>query len=64
MTGTLWAGEHLGRDFTGTTPENTCPCPKAPCGIIWRDTIRDDCPAHAHARSMRQSHPARHCPAT
>lgn len=61
-----WAGEHLGRSFVGTHLEDGCPCPKAPCGLVDRDTIRDDCPEHAweHAKSMRQSHPARHCPAT
>ncbi|MFC8423986.1 hypothetical protein ACFUN7_24425 [Streptomyces sp. NPDC057236] len=65
MTRTPWAGDHLGRDWTGHAPEDNCPCPKAACGLVLADHIRDDCTQHAwtHARSMRQSHPARNCPA-
>lgn len=61
----VWVGDHLGRSFTGHPLEDTCPCPKAPCGLVVQDTIRNDCPEHAweHAKSMRQSHPARTCPA-
>ncbi|WP_109030088.1 hypothetical protein [Streptomyces rubrogriseus] len=58
----LWAGDHVGRDFTGSRPETGCPCPKAACGLVLADLIRPDCPAHAAARSMRQSHPTRNCP--
>ncbi|MFC8065448.1 hypothetical protein [Streptomyces sp. NPDC057293] len=58
----LWAGDHLGRAFTGTQLENACPCPKASCGLVVQDTIRDDCPHHAHTRSMRQSHSQANCP--
>ncbi|MFJ9671403.1 hypothetical protein ACIRP5_11515 [Streptomyces sp. NPDC101221] len=63
MTSTrLWAGDHVGRDFTGTRLETDCPCEKAACGLVLADTIRPDCPTHAAARSMRQSHPTRNCP--
>jgi len=62
MTGAVWAGDHVGRDFTGTRPETGCPCPKAACGLVLAAAIRPDCPTHAAARSMRQSHPTRNCP--
>ncbi|WP_329474182.1 hypothetical protein OIE75_41075 (plasmid) [Streptomyces sp. NBC_01723] len=57
-----WAGDHVGRHFTGTRLEAVCPCPTAPCGLVYADRIRSDCPDHAHARSMRQSHVVRNCP--
>lgn len=65
MTRTPWAGDHLGRDWTGHEPEDNCPCPKAACGLVLADHIRGNCAQHSwtHARSMRQSHPARNCPA-
>ncbi len=62
MTRPVWAGDHLGLDFTGTHPETDCPCPKAACGLVLADAIRPDCPAHAAARSMRQTHPTHNCP--
>jgi hypothetical protein len=58
----VWAGDHVGRDFDGTRLEADCPCAKAACGLVLAAAIRPDCPHHAAARSMRQSHPARHCP--
>ncbi|MEF9521336.1 hypothetical protein [Streptomyces sp. RB13] len=58
----LWAGDHVGRDFTGTRLETDCPCPKARCGLVLRDRIRGDCPHHADPISMRQSHTDRTCP--
>jgi hypothetical protein len=57
-----WAGDHLGRDFDGTRLEAACPCAKAPCGLVLAAAIRADCPDHAAAQSMRQSHPAHNCP--
>ncbi len=64
MSAAVWAGGHVGRAFTGHDLEDECPCPKAQCGLVIVDSIRDDCPHHAwpRARSMRQSHPARSCP--
>lgn len=58
------AGTHIGRSFTGHPIEDTCPCPQAPCGLINFDDIRDDCPQHhwSACKSMRQGHPADHCP--
>ncbi|WP_282084066.1 hypothetical protein [Streptomyces tendae] len=58
----VWAGDHVGRDFTGTRLETDCPCPKAACGLVLADLIRPNCLVHAAARSMRQSHPTRNCP--
>ncbi|MFD7465076.1 hypothetical protein [Streptomyces tendae] len=57
-----WAGDHVGRDFAGTRLEADCPCEKAACGLVLADRIRPDCPVHAAARSMRQSHPTHNCP--
>ncbi|PSK57012.1 hypothetical protein B0E38_02543 [Streptomyces sp. 111WW2] len=62
MTRPVWAGDHVGRDFTGTRPETSCPCSKAACGLVYADRIRPDCPIHADARSMRQSHSRTTCP--
>jgi hypothetical protein len=56
-----WAGDHVGRAFVGHEPEDVCPCPKAPCGLVVSDEIRTDCPAHHDARSMRQSHSVKNC---
>lgn len=58
----LWAGDHVGRAFTGVHAEAASPCPTAPCGLVYADRIRTDCTTHAAARSMRQSHPTRNCP--
>jgi hypothetical protein len=65
VSAAVWAGAHIGRSFTGTALEDTCPCPKAPCGLVVQDTIDPACEQHAwtHAKSMRQSHTAGSCPA-
>lgn len=65
MSAAVWAGDHLGRAFTGHTLEDDCPCPQAACGLIIQATIDPDCEQHAwtHAKSMRQSHTAGSCPA-
>lgn len=57
-----WAGDHVGRDFDDHHLETVCPCVKAACGLVLAAAIRPDCPHHAAARSMRQSHPTRNCP--
>ena len=64
MSAAVWAGGHVGRAWDGHELEDECPCPKAQCGLVIVDGIRDDCPHHAwsRARSMRQSHPAHSCP--
>lgn len=56
-------GYHVGRSFTGHDIEDTCPCPKAPCGLV--ASIRGDCPQHspAAAKTIRRSHHAAACPA-
>ncbi|MFD0146192.1 MULTISPECIES: hypothetical protein [unclassified Streptomyces] len=54
---------HIGRSWTTHEIEDTCPCPKAPCGlVIWRQ-VTDACSEHhwSAAKSMRQSHPAERC---
>lgn len=64
MSAAVWAGDHLGRAFTGHQAEDDCSCPKAACGLIIQATINPACEQHAwsHAKSMRQSHPAHACP--
>jgi hypothetical protein len=56
---------HMGRAFTGHAIEDTCPCPKTACGLITMDTADQDCPQHAFtaAKTMRQGHQERDCPA-
>jgi hypothetical protein len=60
-----WQERHIGRSWTGTPLEDTCPCPKEPCGLVRQGSANPDCPEHpiARAKSIRQSHRARHCPA-
>lgn len=56
---------HIGRAFAGHAIEDACPCPQTPCGLVTVDTADKDCPQHAFgaAKTMRQGHPARNCPA-
>lgn len=56
---------HIGRSWSGTFLEDTCPCPKAPCGLVDMDRTDPACPEHPAERvkSIRQSHPASACPA-
>lgn len=57
-------GLHVGRAFTGTDLEDSCPCPKAPCGLVIQDMADPACDQHPidAAKTMRQIHRARLCP--
>jgi hypothetical protein len=59
-------GNHIGRSWEGHRLEDACPCPQAPCGLVIQDEVDPACPEHPFERvkSIRQSHPADHCPAT
>jgi hypothetical protein len=54
---------HVGRDWTGHEIEDSCPCPKGPCGLVHGPL--DTCPEHgvSHTRTIRQAHHASTCPA-
>lgn len=60
---------HVGRSWKDSPLEDDCPCPKAPCGLVditldsWETT--DYCDQHnpAQARTMRQAHYEKNCPA-
>lgn len=56
---------HVGRAYVGHTIEDNCPCPKADCGLVSIDAQDPDCPEHAFqaAKTLRQGHAARDCPA-
>lgn len=56
---------HIGRAYAGHTIEDSCPCPKADCGLVSLDAQDPDCPEHAFhaAKTMRQGHLERDCPA-
>lgn len=60
-----FTGNHIGRSWVGHELEDTCPCPKAPCGLVIQDSIPEDCKQHhwSAAKTTRQSHPASTCPA-
>lgn len=55
---------HVGRSWAGHDIEDSCPCPKEPCGLV--DLTRADprCGEHplAAGRTMRQGHAASVCP--
>ncbi|GGX26816.1 hypothetical protein [Streptomyces chryseus] len=56
---------HVGRSWDGPGDiEATCPCPKAPCGLIDRDNVSDECDQHPyeHMKSIRTRHSADDCP--
>lgn len=56
---------HIGRSFAGTPLEDSCPCPKAACGLVITAGLdTSDCPEHAFraAKTMRQGHRAEQCP--
>lgn len=55
---------HIGRSWSGHFLEDTCPCPKAPCGLVNVDQADPACPEHPaeRSKSIRQSHPASECP--
>lgn len=55
---------HIGRSFEGTVLEDTCPCPKAPCGLVIAAEIVKDCAQHSLAamKTIRQVHLEDNCP--
>jgi hypothetical protein len=57
----LW---HVGRSFSDTRLEDSCPCPKAPCGLVISDRIDGSCTEHPWQRgkAMRQGHLPADCP--
>jgi hypothetical protein len=59
------AGNHIGRSWISHVIEDTCPCPKAPCGLVIQDAVTEACGEHhwSAAKTTRQSHPAALCPA-
>ncbi|MEU2180257.1 hypothetical protein [Streptomyces thermolilacinus] len=65
MTPTPLTVHHIGRSWTGHEIEDNCPCPKAPCGLVPQDQVTETCREHhwSTAPTIRQSHPATHCPA-
>lgn len=58
---------HFGRSWPGMPNhlEETCPCPKAPCGLVDAATVDQTCPQHSWdaCKTMRQSHDSERCPA-
>ncbi|MFE7399592.1 hypothetical protein [Streptomyces sp. NPDC057557] len=58
-------GIHIGRSWDGPGDiEATCPCPKAPCGLVDRDNLNEDCEQHPPTRhkTIRTRHSADECP--
>ncbi|QGJ93522.1 hypothetical protein SEA_MUFASA8_74 [Arthrobacter phage Mufasa8] len=55
---------HIGRSFTGTRIEDTCPCEKAPCGLVDSSNTHPNCTQHPWQRgnTIRQSHQPENCP--
>jgi hypothetical protein len=57
---------HIGRSWTGTHIEDECPCPKTVCGLVSSGSTDPHCGHHpfSAAKTIRQAHPAQHCPGT
>jgi hypothetical protein len=55
---------HVGRSFSDTRLEDSCPCPKAPCGLVISDQIKERCTEHSwtHGKAIRQGHQPKDCP--
>ena len=59
---------HMGRSWSGTALEDSCPCPKAPCGLVdFGAPPIPVCDQHNPenpflSRTMRQVHKASQCP--
>jgi hypothetical protein len=53
---------HIGRSWTGHDLEDTCPCPKTPCGLVATDATSPDCTQHTIGKTIRQAHRAAQCP--
>ncbi len=56
---TVW---HIGRAWTGHEIEDTCPCPKASCGLVEQRSLTGGCDQHNGTKTTRQGHPAERCP--
>ncbi|MFA5053021.1 MAG: hypothetical protein WC565_03115 [Parcubacteria group bacterium] len=56
---------HIGRSWSRHDLEDACPCPQEACGLVAMSRIEPDCPQHAiqAAKTIRQSHDAKDCPA-
>jgi hypothetical protein len=56
---------HIGRSWSGSDLEDSCPCPKEPCGLVSRLRVVQECKQHPFkaAKSIRQSHSAEDCAA-
>lgn len=57
--------KHIGRSWGGPGPlEESCPCPKAPCGLVNMEDTHPDCLQHPWGRckTMRTGHNAEDCP--
>lgn len=55
---------HVGRSFTGHPIEDSCPCPKAECGLVPIAQASAECDQHGFytGKTIRQGHPAANCP--
>ncbi len=53
---------HIGCYWPGMFPhiEQTCPCPKSPCGLVIPDPLID-CADHHGSRPIRQAHHVSDC---
>lgn len=63
---TIRFGQHCARAWTGTAIEQSCPCPKEPCGLVDPGRAHPDCLHHPlkRGKSFRQIHSEDHCPGT
>lgn len=60
-----WTGWHFGRSFGGAGHlEESCPCPKAPCGLVVMNEWDPECLQHPPERvkTIRSSHAPEDCP--
>lgn len=60
-----WTGWHFGRSFGGAGHlEESCPCPKAPCGLVVMNEWDPACEQHPPERvkTIRSSHSPEECP--
>lgn len=55
---------HIGRSWDDTHLENSCPCPKEPCGLVNQAKADPRCFHHPVERykTMRQGHRPDECP--
>lgn len=59
-----WDNMHIGRSFSDTRLEDSCPCPKEACGLVNTNNISPDCDQHPpeRAKTLRQVHKSDECP--